>query len=251
MHSTSLPDQLSEQQLEHYLTLMIEKILAKLQKDRPDLKVTAEKQKELAGFIAKTMMKNGEFKREAVIDKNPVFLLKLTMALVMTAKLGSSEKLFNQLEKILTDNKLTEKDLKNDALLKEKLSPVDFKQLKLMMDKIQETLKDLEKLDLIKLPKPVPGAPPSPDDIDPNSMLLGLVATSKSSSMPGGTIQAGGIRAVITYFVGNLTKAEDRNPFHGEAPLDQTNKAAKKNAATMGDIIGEVKAILARPAPKI
>src|SRR5260221_11713292 len=83
-----IPEKMAEHELTHFLTIMIEKLLKQIQEKRPDLKVSPELQKELAQNVAKLMLKGGEFSRKDVIDEDPKFLHKLTIALVKTATFG-------------------------------------------------------------------------------------------------------------------------------------------------------------------
>ncbi len=258
MRPISIPDQLNEDQLARYLTAMVEKILDKIHEQRPDLELKhPDQKKELAQNIAKLMLENkdGQLSKEDLFDPkdtskfNPKFLHKLTMALVMTATLGKHEDLFKKLEKLFQNKELKdEKDLKNILTPKESQELEDLqKELRALNKELFAVLKELN---LLK-PQPTPDGTQKEKDLeqtfDNNTNMLGLINSH----------QAGGLPAVVSYFIGNLYGIPNQNPNYEEsfsqvAQQDKTtdtifgdplglNHAAQENLEAMGDsLVGEV-----------
>lgn len=228
MSMSSMPDKLNQENLTRYLTLLIEKILEK----RQDLKMTPQLKAELAKTLAKLMLTNGEFNHTSAIDKNPEFLHKLTLTIVVACKLGGNEKLLEDIKKIFREKNITEKYLKDTKELEKKLSPVEMRQLKLMLEKIQEMVDEMKRSNLIKTPKLKPGASRKELDeaeeeekrLDPNSILLAVVSSRFT----------GGLTKTITNVIGNLFGIVDQNANNGFAPIDQNNKTVSAQGDPLG-----------------
>lgn len=216
----SIPSQMNEEQLTHYLTIMTEKLLEKLQKNRPDLQVTPEQRKELAQNVAKVMMQRGQFSREDVIDNNPKFIQKLSIALVRTAVFGQHEFMIKNLNKLFNDN-----GVKNTDDMKNKLTPAELKLALGQMEKLhQEVNKALEETGLIQrtAPRPAPPAGPKPEPQVDDKMinLFGLLNSS----------QAGSIHVPVMVDQGNGLAIVDVNPNSetSYAQIDEVNKVGDK-----------------------
>jgi len=177
-----IPDKMAEHELTHYLTILIEKLIKKIQDKRPDLKLSPELPKELAQNVAKLMLKNGEFSRKSVIDEDPEFIHKLTIALVRTATFGKHANLAESLKKLFDD-----KGVKNEDDLKKKLSPTELKKLEdLKLKMQQELLNNLQELKSIKRPAPAPSPKPQTKKEEEDKMinLYGLLNSYMDGSIP-------------------------------------------------------------------
>lgn len=215
-----LPSKMNQDQLGNYLELLIKEILKQIMAKNPAMKLgmTPEKIDALAKNVAKIMMQKGmEFSREDVIDKNPKFIEKLTVAIICTAKLDGKDDLFNDIKKILSLNDIKLNELKNktiEDLKKEKrITPEEANKLTVMFKKLEETLTDLKELSLVKTPKLTPGE--REPKIDPLIVeLLGVLLVG----------QTGSIQPTIFQFNGNLLGIVDKNPNNGLAQIDQQDK---------------------------
>ena len=221
----TVPDHLNQEQLTQYLSILIEKIIEKLQHDRPELKqITTAQKKDLAQGVAKLMLQNGEFSHKDVIQNDPKFLHKLTIALVMTATLGKHENLFDSL-KIL----FNKKGVSKEEELKIKLKPEELNKILNELNK----LKDEHELGIqnLKKSKLIPQNPEPQgkkvEEFDPNIYLLGVIDP----------YNAGGLQAVVTQFLGNLFGIPDQNPYaqESEAQLSLPNKTSDTQ---FGDSLG-------------
>lgn len=210
---TTIPDQLNEDQLERYLTAMIEKIIDKIHDKKPELQLTSDDKKNLAKTVTQMMLQDKnrtELSREAV-EMNPKFLHKLTMAIVMTAtvKLEKNENLFNKLSELFQS-----KDIKDENDLQKKLTPQELKELKQLQEELRELNKELfaelKSLNLIQ-PKPDPSGNKREKELeetfDSNTNLIGLVNTHVT----------GGLEAVVQVLLGNLFGVTNQNPNYEES----------------------------------
>jgi hypothetical protein len=237
-----LAPQLNNEQLENYLLKLVEKIL-----QEHKLQLSPQDKKTLVGYITQVMMEKGEFSREHVIDKNHEFMHKLTLSVVAGAKMNKIAKLLEDIKKIFEKRGITPEDLLNPKALEKKLLPNELKQLKLLQEKIKETMFKMDELKLIKLPRPKPGAAPEIKEEDINTIILGLTDPKIQGSHP----------KIVSYFVGNLYGIADLNPYNGNAPLDQDNKIAtmlgvhpaakERYESCLGAIVNQVIAETNRP----
>jgi len=233
MH-VSMPDKMSnEAQLAKHLEALITNILKKIVAKNPSMRLTLtpEKIKKLAEATSKVMMQKGfEFSRKDVIDENPAFILKLTRAITLAAKLDDKDDLFKEIKKIfdLKQIKAETLTLKNIAdLQKEKiLTPEEARKLALLLQKLQETIDAMEALQLIKKPPThLPGAPKP--KINPLVVeLLGVLLEG----------QTGSIQPVLQQFNGNYFGVDDKNPNTG-TDLSQVSQKNKIDSI-FGDPVG-------------
>lgn len=222
----SVPDDLSEHQLEKYLFSFVEHLVEKLQEKQPDRHLDMEAKRDLAKQITQTLMQNRtDFPREKLED--PTFIHKMVITLAIALTLEKKEDRFELWRQLFNKKEINEtKDLEK------KLTPQELKELKEFMAVCcKDMVNELEKTwKLAKLPQPKPGQKSAAEEMlakqdDPMVNLFGLV----------NSYTTGGLAAVVTFFMGNLYGLTDWNPEHGMAQIDQQNKTSDTG---FGDPLG-------------
>ncbi len=221
-------DKMDTNEAANYLTVLIDKILQKIQDERPDLKIsiTPAQRKELAKNVAQMITKNElEIDRNAAIDNNPKFLHKLTMLLVLTSTMEKHNGLRDSIKKLFND-----RGVENENDINKKLTPTELKKLQMQLRKIhEELLQNMEELRLLKRPKPeapknkMTPAAPKPDETDQvvNNMmsLLGVDFKKPGSVPPTIFIQGENGNAIV-----DVSAASNES----YAPIDRGNQTRGK-----------------------
>jgi len=250
----TMPGKLNEQLLEEYLSNLITKILEKLQKNNPGVKlsnISPEQKNKLVQHLTKIAMQNCDFRKEiekeAVIGNNPEFERKMLLAIVMTSKLGNQEKFLEELTLLFKSKGIKELDLKNEQalLMKLQLTPIQKNQFIVLQQTIRDMFKDMEKLNLIKPPTPSPSKGGQKLELDPNAYLLGIDPKSGASIL-------------VTYIEGNKANITDVNPYNDLTAIGQIHKLFSPEGdpqgfrheardALLSEAVADVTAELTRP----